>query len=319
MLPEWIEPERAMHRLERVLHARGMTDEANDALTYHSRRQHHLPGFHVFTSGAEISPYEWCVPRPRYDQADVMNTYEAYVDRNLGLVPNPGLVAREAVGKGWGRKYFGLKRTPARWRVPLLKVVAVGQHAAKKTAFVGRDRVELQLDSGLLLVTSRGAHSNFRGHIVTAKKPAVDIGFSELSVEPIKTAHSLAAYLSGRVEDDVLWLANVVIQGERFGLIPAIQFRPPAARPTPRRRRALAVDVLGAALTCQELLRGEPREDLLHALFEAAVPTLMTSNYFRNHFGQPRGPRSQRLIRAATREEWSKKIEAIVEDLQAKH
>lgn len=320
MLPDWVDPSRALHRLERVLRSKGLIDEVNDALNHKDRRQRLLPGFHVFDKGVEISPYEWCVPRPRYDEADVINTYEAYVDRDLGLVPNPGAMAREAVRSGMGRRYFGLKRTPARWRVPLLKVVAVGQHAAKRTAHVGRDRVELQLESGLLLVTSKGAYSNFRGRMVTAKRPAVDTGMNELSVEPIKTVHPLASYLSGRVEDDVLWLANVVIQGERLKRIPAIQFRPPAARtPRGRRRKALAVDILGAALTCQEMLKGEPREDLLYALFEVAVPTLMTSNYFRNHFGQPRGPRSQRVVREATREEWSRKIETIVEELQAKH
>lgn len=315
MLPEWIDPGRALHRLEKILAERGMTQEANDMLAFRGKPQH-LPGFNVFSRGASISPFEWCVPRPRNDEADVINAYEAYVDRSLGLVPHPGAAAYDAVGRGACRRYFGPKRTPGRWRIPLVKLVAVGQHAAGEVAYAGRDRVELSLPSGRLMVTRRGAFSNFRGHVVQAKRIAVDTGFEEVSVASIRTAHPLASYLSGRVEDDVLWLANVVIQGERFGLIPAIQFQPPAAKPTPRRRKTLAVDVLGAALTCQELLTTGPRENLVPALYSAAVPALMTSRYFKRHFGVPYGAKAGRLVSTRLREEWRHRIDAIVEDLQ---
>lgn len=315
MLPEWVDPEKAVHRLEKILATRGLTEEANAALLGKGAVRH-LPGFTMFDRGELVSPYEWCVPRPRVDESYVLNTYEEYVDRNLGLVPNPGLVAYNAVGRGLGRKFFGPKRTPGRWRIPLVKLVAVAQHAAGEPARAFRDRVELDVAGLHLEVTPRGAYSNFRTHMVTAKRSAVDVGFDEVSVQTIKTAHPLASYLSGRVEDDVLWLANVAIQGERFGLIPGLHFEPLANKPTPKRRRALPVDVLGAGLTCQELLAGPP-QDLLLSLYQAAVPALMTSRYFKSHFGNPYGPRADRFIAPETRAQWAQRIEAIVEDLQA--
>jgi hypothetical protein len=264
-----------------------------------------------------VSPYQWCVPRPRFDEADVINTWEEYVDRNLGLVPNPGKVARSAVGRGSGIAYFGTKRSATRWRIPLVKLAAVGLHCSPVEVDVRRDRVRVQLEDALLEVSPRGAWSNLHGRTVEAKKPAVDLGYDEVSVAPIKTSHPLASYLSGRVGDDVLWLANVAIQGERFKLIPRLHFNQPAPHPLPKRRRALAVDVLGAGLTCQELLQGPP-DGLVLALYQAAVPTLMTSRYFKSHFGNPFGPKSNRFVRPETRREWAERIDQIVEDLQHK-
>jgi hypothetical protein len=316
MLPEWADPEKAMHRLERILYQRQMTEEANAALTGKGEVCH-LPGFTIFDRGDVVAPYDWCVPKPRHDEADVLNAYEEYVDRNLGLVPNPGLVAYQAIGRGSGRKYFGPKRSPGRWYTPLLKLIAVGQHSAHETATVRGSRVELDLGGFRMVATPRGAWSNFRNKTIEAKRPAVDSDFFEVTVQPIKTAHPLASYLSGRVEDDVLWLANVAIQGERFKLIPELHFRPPAAKPTPKRRRALAVDVLGAGLTCQELLEGPP-QGLLLSLYQAAVPVLMTSRYFKSHFGNPYGPHGDRFIAPETRVKMAERIREIVEDLQAK-
>jgi hypothetical protein len=317
MLPDWIDPERATQKLERILADKGMIEAANDAMQKRGQVTH-LPGFCILDRGQIVSPYQWCVPRPRTDEADVVNAWEEYVDRNLGLVPNPGFVARSAVGKGNGPRYFGAKRTPCRWRVPLVKLAAVAQHCNPHEVSVARDRVRVAVGDYRLEVTSRGAWSNFHNRMIMAKKPAIDLGYDEVSVPPIKTTHALASFLSGRVEDDVLWLANAAIQGERFNLIPRLSFEQPKPTPLPKRRRALAVDVLGAGLTCQELLAGPPDEGLMQALYAAAVPTLMTARYFRNHFGTPYGPRSQRIVTKRVREEWAQRINAIVEDLQNK-
>jgi hypothetical protein len=319
MLPDWINPERALHRLERIIAKKGLIDEANAALDSKGRVATHLPGFTIFDRGELVSPYEWCVPRPRSDESDVLNAYEGYVDRNLGLVPNPGLAAHPAIGRGLGRKYFGPRRSAGRWRMPLVRLLAVAQHVSDGPARIGRDgdRVEIDVVGAKLLVTSRGAWSNFHGKMVVAKRPAVDGGLDEVTVQPIKTAHPLAAFLEGRVEDDVLWLANVVIQGERAGLLQPVRFVPPAARAIPKRRRALAAEIVGAGMACQELLTGAP-QGLILALYQAAVPVLMTSRYFKSHFGNPYGPYADRFVSLATRAEWATKIDKIVEDLQRK-
>lgn len=315
MLPEWIDPQRAVQRLERILAKNDMIEAANEAMAGKGAVRH-LPGFTIFDRGETVSPYQWCVPRPRSDEADVINVWEEYVDRNLGLVPNPGLVARGAVGRGNGPKFFGPSRSRSRWRVPLVKLAAVAQHCSPDEVNVSRDRVRVLVAGARLEVSHRGAWSNFHEKMITAKRAAIDLGYDEVSVAPIKTSHALASFLSGRVGDDVLWLANVAVQGERFKLIPRLHFAQPAPHPLPKRRRALAVDVLGAGLTCRELLTGTPDEGLLQALYQTAVPTLMTSRYFKNHFGNPYGRSAQRIVSKRVREAWADKIDSIVEDLQ---
>lgn len=319
MLPDWVDVERAVHRLQRALQRRGMVDQANAAVSG-PQTPCTLPGFDVFSRGAHEAPYRWCVPRPYRDEADLLNVWEECVDRELGAVRNPGRVARQAAARCQRAPWFGGPRSTSRWRMPLVKLAAMAQHCPHRSLSVQGQTVHIEIEGATLEVSTRHAWSNLHRRSVFAKRPAVDIGYDEVSVPPIRTSHGLASFLSGRVEDEILWLANVAIQGERFRKTPPLHFSdaPEVVRGERQPRLPVPIDVLGASLTCRELLETGESDDLIVELFQTAVPTLMSARYFRNHFANPYKEQS-RVIKPETRQRWAAHFESLADDLQQQH
>lgn len=323
MLPEWMSGEKALRLLAKQLQRRGILEDAEIAMKLQRGKGTHLPGFTIFSRGEEVSPYQWCVPRPRTDYSDVLNVYEEYIDRNLGFVQNPGRVARQAVGKGNAISYFGLARSKTRWRIPLVKLVAITQHFSELPVVANDQRVRAELGDWRMIVTSHGCWSNLHNRMVPAKHYAIDVGFEEVTLPSLRTPHPLATYLVGAgVEDEILWLANTVVRAERQGTIPTISFGPALltvalAKAERRPRARAAYDITGAALSCHELLQLHPEEGLVPALYEAAVPGLCTVARFKELIANPWAHQHRRVSKA-TRKEWMGRIELMLQEAQCK-
>lgn len=322
MLPEWADPEKALRMLTKALSQRGLLATAQEVVSRGGRgsRSVSLPGFDVFSRGKQISPYQWCVPRPRSDYADVLNAYEEYVDRNLGGLRNPHVTAYQAVRKGWSRAYFGSgQRSPTRWRSPLVKLVAMAQHFSDAPITIGGSRVRVDLGDWRMDVSGRQAWSNLHGRYMTPRRPAVDVGFHEVLVLPLRTPHALADLLEGRVEDEVLWLLNTVIQGEREERIPPISFDIEYGHRTidGRRPRGMPIEIKGAALAAREILALEPNPGLIAELFEATVPYLMTSSAFIQKIGNPHREHP-RMPKPETWARWKDVIEKAIEGVECR-
>lgn len=269
-----------------------------------------LPGFDLFTLGAR-SPYEWCVPKPR-DEEQLINVYEEFVDRDLGLVKAPERIAKRVFGSFQVSKaYFGPSpRAAAYWYTPAVKLLATAQHFGCEVQRNGRT-LTTNLFGYTMMVSPMACHSNLRRASVVTKLPAVDIGPGELVVPSLRTKHKLAvALMDAGADDACLWAANTVIRAEMAGLVDTTDlFAPSRAQVLSAAELRLRIDsIRNAALEASEVAQGHQAP--ISALYEAMVPTVCSAQRFKASFGDP-WLHPDRSPRPDTRTSWVSRIEQL--------
>lgn len=303
--------DRALRILGEHLKACGQSDDVRSLLATAPAEEVRLPGFDLFTRGAR-SPYEWCVPRPR-DEEQLLNTYEEYVDRDLGRIKSPERVAKQLyTDRRVARQYFGAAPRHARyWYTPAAKIIAAAQHF---DVVVSRSRnygLSTNLLGYELRVSPTGCHSNVRRASIAAPLAAVDCTDHELSVTSLRIKHPLASALATVGADDAcLWAANSAIRAEMDGMVDVKDLftnKVKRALSAAEKRRRTDL-VMGAAMEATEVAQNA--HSPVTALYEALVPAVCTAVRFKALFGHP-WAHPGRAPRPETRAAWLQRIDQL--------
>lgn len=311
MLQRWADPNLAAKLLKKSLVSAGLFRDFMRDLRSPDKvaAPVELPGFDLFSQSGAISPYLWCVPKPKGDTMDAYSVYEEYVDRPLGSIRNPKAVAGTLLrGSSARRAYFGTSERCGDWYLPLVKLLAMLQHLEDTPILRKGDVWCVHLGVGYLEVTPSGCWSNFRGGSIAAK-PAQDACLSGYSVPALRSRHPLAlAAMKASEEGDygVLWAANTMLRAQAAKRVDSRFCLDAFGAPRPALDAADAKAVR-EALRCCELTLKDCEEGLIGEVFRLAVPTLCTVAFFKSHFCNPYGAQT-RSLRPQTREMWLEKL-----------
>lgn len=304
--------DRALRILGEILRSENLLERVQQAAESAPARQVRLPAFDLFSRGVR-SPYEWCVPRPR-DEETLLNVYEEYVDRELGIVPAPEKVAKRLYGhRATSIEYFGKSpRLPQHWYVPAVKLVAAAQHFDAEVTVRGRT-VSTCLMGYTMMVSPRSYHSNIRRASLAAARVATDLWDEELKVPMLQTRHRLAvALVDVGANESALWAANTAIRAERIGSVDTMElFKDPVVlKRTLSAAERLSKEEAIRAATLEATEIATDHATPVPSLYEAMVPTLCTSLRFKALFGHP-WQHPDRAPKPETRREWVARIEAV--------
>lgn len=291
-----------------------------------SHGQVKLPGFHLFSFGGVVSPYEWLLARPPGDESTMIYAYEAFADRQLGRVGRPGEIAAavfQEAGMAAGKR-MGLEdeTVASKWKHPALLLLGYAQKFTKETVSCSRSGVySLHISGAYMEVTPRGCFSNFRKDVVPAAIPDNATVEDLFSLPGVITGDPLVRALwplVAEIGDGALYALNSVACGLDSGylkprkVLAAITAQSGSLGPKPYvtlgpssgRTRSTAL------YGCDEAVAGL-RSGLitdLQTLYDALVPGTYSHRQFRAAFGDPE-ENPYRLIRTKTLLAWADRIE----------
>lgn len=326
MLQRWADHRQAAKLLKKTLVKEGLFSAFDAALKAPVKGDSVLlPGFDLFDRSGSLSPYLWCVPKPKCDLNDLYQAYEDYTDQPLGLLRNPGKPAQILLKNQSSRgTYFGASQRSADWYLPLVKVLAMAQHLDEGRPQRKGSTFSMHLGPGYLEVSPEGCWNNFRRGVVKALRVAQDAGESGFTVTSFRSNHplALAAFQASQEGDyGILWAANTMLQAEASRLAPsgwclggfASDPRPARARGVYKERRRSREGALQAAQECEGLLQ-ECDFDLIAELSRAAVPRLCSSAQFKMRFGSCHNTEA-RVVGAETRTRWAVVFQELAENV----
>ena len=270
------------------------------ALRHVPRKTVELPGFHVFTRDGLVAPYSWLVPKPKGDDEDLLQMWEAYGAQQHGRRRNPVdplLAMHESVpllGAPEFTRYFGKPRRPEEWVSPAAKIIALAQHfegqenlsCEVSTSKIGMQyqritSVQMHLGQFFFRVTPRSIFSNFEGKDVVFPHRASDAALDELCIRPLRTDNALAVALmeNDEVPECALQAASVCIRALHLGeLIPTDFTINMSKNRSPKPHEIIQ--------NARALLDSQPADCLYH-LYPILVPALMGKVEFASTFGNP--------------------------------
>lgn len=247
-----------------------------------------LPGFSMFDKHHGIAASLFTVPRARVDRDEVLATYEAYVDRRLGVVPVPDRIARPVFKAATSEAFFGRRRSATEWWLPAAQLIAIASSLSGVQAVVTERAVHLDMGDYVMAVEPTGCWSNSTNTFRLASDRPDDADSELLRVPLLMTAHPLAKVLMGLGAPlGLLWAANAALRCEAAGRIPKIR-APHLESLSPRKifrvRKYPVVDFAAAVTTCR-LIIDDPYPGSHRDLLRVAVPALMLAVDFNDLCG----------------------------------
>jgi len=289
-----------------------------------------LPGFNLFSSGGEISPYHWIIPKAPGDESTLIYAYEAFADRPLGRIARPGEMpfAAFAEESPATAKKMGLLAYPKApdWKATALLLLAYGQRYTDQVVTVRGGVYSMHISSAYMEVTAHGCYSNFRRAIVPAAVPNHDSVSKIFSVPDVITSDPTIRGLYRLTEDACLgtrFALNTIACGlhERRltarNILDTLRSKS-AKQPRSYLRlggsegRMVETTLSGCFEAVQGLRNGQIRD--LGTLYAVLVPVAYTTRQFRISFGDPE-VNPLRMVRAKTLQRWADKIEKQAERL----
>lgn len=277
-----------------------------------------LPGFHLFTRDGLCAPYSWLVPKPKGDDQDLLQMWEAYGngqhgDRRSRADPLLELVENTSfLGVAAHQRFFGKgARLPTQWATPAAKIIALAQHfegQENMSIELGADKagmyrqgiaaVQIHLGEFFLRVTPKSMFSNFQGKEIEYSYKASDCVLDEMCIRPLRTSNALAVALMQNEEmpECVLQMANVAVRALHLGQLLPTDFTINLSK----HRSPNTNDIVQDA---KALLQSDPLHALSH-LYPMLVPALMGKEQFATTFGSPHQHRKIAKTQEATRNRW---------------
>lgn len=295
-----------------------------------------LPGFHLFSYGGVVSPYEWLLPRPPGDESTMIYAYEAFADRPLGRVGRPGEIASavfQEVGKSAGKR-MGLddETVASKWKHPALLLMGYAQKLTGEPVACGSaGTYSMHIAGAFMEVTPRGCFSNFRKATVPAAIPDNATVEHLFGLPGVVTGDPLVRTLwplAAEVGDGALYALNSVACGlasqdlRPRQVLAAVTGKAAALGPRsylslgPSSTRTVTATLYGCDDAVAGLRSGVISD--LQTLHDVLVPGAYTHRQFRVAFGDPE-ENPHRLIRTKTLLAWADRIETQAERLRKRN
>lgn len=290
------------------------------------RLVHEFPAFNMLAPARKFTPYKWFLPKPRVSIAEFLRIYEQFAVAVRGGTENPAEIASKVYAR---QSHTGRLLThfshESQW-------LAAGHTLLGAAMWLGAELeanegglVRMRLGTGLLEVSADGVWSNTERKVLA---PSARPASSLWPVAPFPATTSdnpiLHAFWALResVDPALIFAASVVAIALKEEVVNRAFLRTEverlsrkmlaSSRTTPR-----GLESATAALQqCTEVLE-EAQEGVVQALYEAAVPGLMSSSRFRSMFGVASQADPDRVVHASTRTKWTQKLEQVYEDLHS--
>lgn len=299
----WSDPVMALRAIQNYLNTTGLTLKAQALYMdcTDKPRRTRLPGYTVFDVSDGIRASDWAVPGTRQDVDDIMYAYEAYVDRDLGKIMDPGKVAKMIWPNGKGLRYLGPKRSRWHWWVPAVQIVSAMAKVTGAAVEVGADKVFLDLGGDRMVVTPTGCWSNYHKRIKESKAKADDAKMELLTTAPRTTFQPLAGAMELLGAPlPILWATNALTRAAALDECPPITVHSleyvaslrGKAKPKPRSK--VVADVIGAVAAAREALEGFQGEGIAE-IHQALVPRACSSAEFYEAVTNPFEARAKAL------------------------
>lgn len=290
------------------------------------RLVHEFPAFNMLATARKFTPYKWFLPKPRVSISEFLRIYEQFAVAVGGGTENPAEIASKIYSR---QSHTGRLLThfshDSQW-------LAAGHTLLASAMWLGAELeanegglVRMRLGTGLLEVSADGVWSNTeRKVLMPLRRPASSLW----PVAPFPTTTSdnpiLHAFWALResVDPALIFAASVVSIALKEEVVNRAFLRAEverlsrkmlaSSRTTPR-----GLESATASLQqCVEVLE-EAQEGVVQALYEAAVPGLMSASRFRSMFGVPSQADPDRVVHPSTRTKWTQKLEQVYEDLHS--
>lgn len=301
------------------------------------RLVHEFPAFNMLATARKFTPYKWFLPKPRVSISEFLRIYEQFAVAVRGGTENPAEVASKIYSR---QSHTGRLLThfshESQWLAAGHTLLASAMWLGAELEANDGGLVRMRLGTGLLEVSSDGVWSNTERKVLAPPgqrqvfgrwhpaRPA--LGMWPVAPFPATTSDNpiLHAFWALResVDPALIFAASVVAIALKEEVVNRAFLRTEvdrlsrkmlaSSRTTPR-----GLESATASLQqCVEVLE-EAQEGVVQALYEAAVPGLMSASRFRSMFGVPSQADPDRVVHPSTRAKWTQKLEQVYEDLHS--
>lgn len=271
-----------------------------------------LPSLSLFSEGGKHKPVTWMLPKVKCDEATLVYAYEAFVAQPLGVTPNPGKVAEQALNDelaGNVRRALNRERDPRAWFTPAARLVAMAQFFDGAEVFADFDTETFSANIGgaFFMASPSAVYSNYKEANVHAALPPTDVLRATGYLQEVTTRARLIVALGSMLAS--LSDARLVLRGLlgciEQGVTTEMDLLHSLTNRQAMRRQSAADPQAVADLALQTLSAGG--EDLIRNLYQVVVPTLYTSREFVRHFGST-SAKQKRRVRDPTIEKWAEMV-----------
>lgn len=251
--------------------------------------------------------YKWMIPKPAATIPEFIKVYEAFADRPLGEVENPGEVILSMYPRSaWARRVFSRRGHKDMWQSTARCLLAASLWLGGEVEMSGLHIVSIRFGNAILEVTSLGCWVNKRSAHHRAAHQAFDQDFPATTIQSIRYKHPLLSemYLEAvEINQNAVFACTVLATAMYEEIIDRNWIKEQLGDNSSKGPVRDLRSAERALQECSQILE-EPGHSVLHRLYDAAVPNLMSSHEFHCRFGSPSRSRPDRNIRPATIERW---------------